>query len=75
MQCRSYGTKITITLVMVRINDYIEYMYHEGYDYQYMIVENNPDMLQDYRNGGHTILTETDHYAVVKTVRSAEKDD
>ena len=57
------------------VNDYIEYMYHEGYDYQYMIVENNPDMLQDYRNGGHTILTETDHYAVVKTVRSAEKDD
>ena len=40
-----------------------------------MIVENNPDMLQDYQNGGHIILTETDHYAVVKTVRSAEKDD
>lgn len=57
------------------VNNYIEYMYHEGYDYQYMIVENNPDMLQDYRNGGHIILTETDHYAVVKTVRSAEKDD
>ena len=40
-----------------------------------IIKENNPDILQDYRNGGHTILTETDHYAVVKTVRSAEKDD
>lgn len=55
------------------VEPYLEYMDQAGYQYDYVIMDKVPAMMADYERIGHTILVETEHYAVVKINREEDR--
>lgn len=51
------------------IEPYLSYMDQAGYEYQYVLMENEPLIVLDYQKLGHEILLTTEDYVVIKMKR------